>query len=265
MLTWYYANALTRQSRARQRAQTQSTNRAQGEMPLPSLGRIDPPPPDLPSSPAPITPTALPEIPLEVSTAGGAAGTTGAPACLNRRLPSSWQWSVNCPVWCIRRRAQFHGAVAGVGELPPPSSGSQEPGELAALLRPSLSAAVRAQLLPTQRLLLPKGAFIDCTLETAIDSTLPGMTTCVMATDAFGVDGQVVLMERGTKLIGETARPGAAGIRASIRPLGGSANACRRDRAAGFAGCGRTGPVGPSGHGRQSFLASASARLCWSP
>ncbi len=64
--------------------------------------------------------------------------------------------------------------------------------------------AVRAQVLPTQRLLLPKGAFIDCTLETAIDSTLPGMTTCVMATDAFGVDGKVVLLERGTKLIGET-------------------------------------------------------------
>jgi type IV secretion system protein VirB10 len=59
-------------------------------------------------------------------------------------------------------------------------------------------------MLPAQRLLLPKGAFIDCTLETAIDSTLPGMTTCVMATDAFGVDGQVVLLERGTKLIGET-------------------------------------------------------------
>ncbi len=75
---------------------------------------------------------------------------------------------------------------------------------MGALLRPSVSTAVRAQVLPTQRLLLPKGAFIDCTLETAIDSTLPGMTTCVMATDTFGVDGQVVLLERGTKLIGET-------------------------------------------------------------
>jgi type IV secretion system protein VirB10 len=76
--------------------------------------------------------------------------------------------------------------------------GGAEPGELAALLRPTVSAAVRAQVLPTQRLLLPKGAFIDCTLETAIDSTLPGMTTCVMATDTFGVDGEVVLLERGT-------------------------------------------------------------------
>jgi type IV secretion system protein VirB10 len=93
---------------------------------------------------------------------------------------------------------------AAVGAPPPLSAGPQEPGELSALLRPSVSATVRAQVLPTQRLLLPKGAFIDCTLETAIDSTLPGMTTCVMATDTFGVDGQVVLLERGTKLIGET-------------------------------------------------------------
>jgi type IV secretory pathway VirB10-like protein len=59
-------------------------------------------------------------------------------------------------------------------------------------------------VLPTQRLLLPKGAFIDCTLETAIDSTLPGMTTCITATDTFSVDGKVVLLERGTKLVGET-------------------------------------------------------------
>jgi len=56
----------------------------------------------------------------------------------------------------------------------------------------------------TRRWLLPKGSFIDCTLETAIDSTLPGMTSCVTAVDIFGADGRVVLLERGTKLIGET-------------------------------------------------------------
>jgi type IV secretion system protein VirB10 len=72
------------------------------------------------------------------------------------------------------------------------------------LLQPSVLKATRAQLLPTQRLLLPRGTFIDCTLETAIESTLPGMTTCVTATDTFGADGTVVLLERGTKLIGET-------------------------------------------------------------
>jgi type IV secretion system protein VirB10 len=75
---------------------------------------------------------------------------------------------------------------------------------LAVRLRPTATAAVQAQLLPTARFLLPKGAFIDCTLETAIDSTLPGMTTCVTAADTFGADGKVVLLERGSKLVGET-------------------------------------------------------------
>jgi type IV secretion system protein VirB10 len=75
---------------------------------------------------------------------------------------------------------------------------------LAKLLRPRVTTAARAQIVPTQQFLLPKGAFIDCTLETAIDSTLPGMTTCVTATDTFGVDGKVVLLERGSKLVGET-------------------------------------------------------------
>jgi type IV secretion system protein VirB10 len=72
------------------------------------------------------------------------------------------------------------------------------------LLKPSLTPAARAEVLPTQRLLLPKGAFLDCTLETAIDSTLPGMTTCITATDTFSADGSTVLLERGTKLVGET-------------------------------------------------------------
>jgi len=42
---------------------------------------------------------------------------------------------------------------------------------------------------------------------------LPGMTTCITATDTFSSDGTVVLLERGSKLIGET-RAGAARGRA---------------------------------------------------
>jgi type IV secretion system protein VirB10 len=75
---------------------------------------------------------------------------------------------------------------------------------LASLLKATPTPAVRARVLPTQRFMLPKGAFIDCTLETAISSALPGMTTCVTATDTFGADGNIVLLERGSKLVGET-------------------------------------------------------------
>lgn len=72
------------------------------------------------------------------------------------------------------------------------------------LLHASVMSATRAQMLPQQRLLLAKGTFIDCTLETAIDSTLPGMTTCITATDTFSANGTVVLLPRGTQLIGQT-------------------------------------------------------------
>jgi type IV secretion system protein VirB10 len=75
---------------------------------------------------------------------------------------------------------------------------------LGAALRPTVTPAVRAERLPNRRWLLPKGSFADCTLETAIDSTLPGMTTCVLALDVFSADGTVVLLERGTRLVGET-------------------------------------------------------------
>lgn len=86
----------------------------------------------------------------------------------------------------------------------PSSSGGGGNSALGGLLQATPTPAVQAQVLPTRRLLLPKGAFIDCTLETALDSQLPGMTTCITATDIFGADGQVMLLERGSKLVGET-------------------------------------------------------------
>jgi len=205
MLAWYYANAVTRQDRARQSAQSLSRKQVQGDMTLPSIGRIDPPPPaatptpspDLPAQSAPLMATPLREIPLQVSQAGGAYGSapekTPAQLILERQLSGAAFSAQSAAL-----------NVAPTALLPTQPPGSQDSGELTALLRPTMTTAVRAQVLPTQRLLLPKGAFLDCTLETAIDSTLPGMATCVMATDTFGVDGQVVLMERGTKLVGET-------------------------------------------------------------
>jgi type IV secretion system protein VirB10 len=84
------------------------------------------------------------------------------------------------------------------------SGGGVGTSSLGGLLQATPTPAVQAQVLPTKRLLLPKGAFIDCTLETALDSQLPGMTTCVTAMDIFGADGHVVLLERGSKLVGET-------------------------------------------------------------
>jgi len=78
-------------------------------------------------------------------------------------------------------------------------------------LQPTVAKPAEAGIVASRRWLLPKGSFLDCTLETAIDSTFAGLTTCILATDVYGSDGRVVLMERGTKLVGETRSEVRAG------------------------------------------------------
>jgi type IV secretion system protein VirB10 len=217
-LTWYYAHALQRQARAKETAQAASAKRAQGDLPLPSLGRIgapplpalfEPVPPDSPAERPPLAARTLEEVP-----AGAAPPPGGTPAKTPEQI--ALERELSGAVFESHDALAIPGAVTADGTgLPGAPIAADGAGSLAALLRPTTTAAVRAQMLPAQRLLLPKGSFIDCTLETAIDSTLPGMTTCLMATDVFGVDGKVVLMERGTKLIGETrgqVQQGAARI-----------------------------------------------------
>jgi type IV secretion system protein VirB10 len=226
LLGWYYVRTYTNQSQARANAQSASQGKARGEMPLPPLGRIDPPtgmnaagqglaaavlgpepeeppPEDIPEAwlrPAEDPPavysahpaTKSPEqIELERKLSGPAFSRERENAP-NGAMTSSGSPDANAsPAW------------APEGGAPMPAANASGAG-IENLLRPSTTPAAAARVLPTQRLLLAKGAFIDCTLETAIDSSLPGMTTCVTATDTFGVDGTTVLLERGTKLVGET-------------------------------------------------------------
>jgi type IV secretion system protein VirB10 len=233
-LAWYYAHALTRVTHARQQAQSAATSRAQGEMPLPSLGRIEPPmtvvasvatptPLDrsLELAPADAHAEPLPRDPRGAMLETHAGATEAPPAppsrgelALARRLsggvlarePDSE--APHAPVTLASSTPPTPGFAASLagGDSGSGMSRAGDHGEanLAALLHTEVIPAVPAALLPTQRLLLPQGSFIDCTLETAIDSTLPGMTTCITAADTFGADGKVVLLERGTKLVGET-------------------------------------------------------------
>jgi type IV secretion system protein VirB10 len=187
------------------------------------------PPPPLPAAAPGVPPTAAATFPgasVPLSNPAPAAGGGSQPLKsrweldLDRRLSGAVSSNaIASPVAGGTGRGQtVAGATAlpaapggDVGESAPdvsspfPTVARGAPaGGLEALLTADVTPAVSAEVLPTQRFLIPKGAFIDCTLETAIDSTLPGMTTCITATDTFGADGKVVLLERGTKLVGET-------------------------------------------------------------
>jgi type IV secretion system protein VirB10 len=208
-LGWYYVHTLARQGESKRAAQTASRNQAAGEMALPSLGKIDPPAAPIVKllGPPPEAPPQVPESPLATTPPGTPAPYSAQPAvkpawmlAMERRLGGAVSEGPE-----VRKDASSAPTTASEARNPPDESGAT-PGDsaLTALLRPSATPAARARVLPAERLLLPKGAFIDCTLETAIDSTLPGMTTCITATDTFGVDGSTVLIERGSKLVGET-------------------------------------------------------------
>jgi len=62
---------------------------------------------------------------------------------------------------------------------------------------------VRAGLIGNRDMVIAMGTSIPCTLETALQSDQPGFTSCVIDRDVLSDNGHVVLLEKGTQVVGE--------------------------------------------------------------
>lgn len=86
-------------------------------------------------------------------------------------------------------------------------SGSEKSGDsgssFAAKLTPSSTVAADAEQRGDLSYLLAKGTNIRCGLDTRIVTTQPGFTRCVVVKDVYSANGKVLLVERGSKVVGE--------------------------------------------------------------
>jgi type IV secretion system protein VirB10 len=164
-----------------------------------STGGAFTPPPAQPTSPAP-APASLPM-----------PAPSPAPSILT---PSGHEMTpAESPIFAFSGGGGVAEAAAAA-LLPPaaPTSGDQEsrsagpPSALANMLKPTVLSGSKARLLPHPDVMLTMGTMIPCTLQTAIDSQLAGYVKCVLPQDVRSTTGNVVLLDRGTTVVGEIGR-----------------------------------------------------------
>jgi type IV secretion system protein VirB10 len=131
-----------------------------------------------------LLPAAYPASP-DAASEGGAAGSIGAAPS-----PSS----------------AGAGGAAPQPSIMPASSGSGSPSQQGAfgnLLNPSQTDAAAAAKIGDQSLIIPKGRTIDCALSTRVVNEVSGMASCVITSNVYSDNGRVVLLERGSEVVGE--------------------------------------------------------------
>lgn len=111
------------------------------------------------------------------------------------------------PEELLRQRRLSANLIDGEGGRPPSdqasaSSASAQGGELQQKMQPLRLEAAMAGKLGDRHYLLTQGSMIDCVLETRMITTQPGMTACYVTRDIYSANGRVVLLDRGSKVIG---------------------------------------------------------------
>lgn len=78
------------------------------------------------------------------------------------------------------------------------------------------TARARSGMFANNATTVPQGTIIQAVLETALDSTRPGFARAIVSRDVRGFDGSLVLIPRGSRLIGEYRSDAAPGQRRAL-------------------------------------------------
>ncbi len=111
------------------------------------------------------------------------------------------QWD---DILVVNRNSQSAARTQTVSSESPSTIGKiEQPNELSQQLQATKFKGSRASIVADSNLFLTKGAFLDCILETAISSDVPGMTRCQLSRDIYSTNGKVLLLEKGSHIVGQ--------------------------------------------------------------
>ncbi|WP_375661704.1 type IV secretion system protein VirB10, partial [Bartonella sp. CR127HXZ] len=79
----------------------------------------------------------------------------------------------------------------------------QDTQNFATLLKPTKTEETKAKLIGNRNFIIAMGTSIPCILETALNSEQPGFASCIINRDILSDNGRVVLLDKGTQVIGE--------------------------------------------------------------
>lgn len=102
------------------------------------------------------------------------------------------------PLIAYRRQSSAAGS-----DMPTAALVAAVPTELDQLRRGSAVGRSTARRLGDRNYLIVAGATLPCILQTAMDSATPGYVSCLIPRDVLSDNGAVVLMEKGTRVLGE--------------------------------------------------------------
>ncbi|WP_208438048.1 type IV secretion system protein VirB10 [Bartonella taylorii] len=71
------------------------------------------------------------------------------------------------------------------------------------LLKPTTTEDTKASFIGNRNFIIAMGTSIPCILETALNSDQPGFASCIINRDILSDNGRVVLLDKGTQVVGE--------------------------------------------------------------
>ena len=141
------------------------------------------------------------QLPPPPSTASGQAGQPPAQAPVNR---------LDATFFTDGQQQSSSGSSFGAGAstINPALTANlqgagQKSGEFTGNLNPTATAKAQASMIGNRSLLLAKGTLIDCVLNTALTSGVPGMASCTTSKPVYSDNGKTLLIERGSTISGE--------------------------------------------------------------